>query len=122
MRHDAQGMEQRDTAGSKIRCGRTGEAAGQFQHEIRAAQKRHARAKPLVMAGERAALRERTAHQAEHEVRTALFPGESQMACVTVMEGVIFTADGADAHGETLLSEKRHGTWKNRAKSCRKAG
>ena len=118
MRHDAQGTEQRDTAGGKIRRGRTGKAAGQLQHEIRAAQKRHASTKPFVMAGERAALRERSAHQAEHEVRAALFPGECQMTCVTVVEGIIFADDGADAHGETLLSEKRHEAWRNRVKSC----
>ena len=56
MCHHAEGGEQRNAAGSEIRRGGAGEAGWQLKHNIRAVFQRRARAQPLIMPGERAAL------------------------------------------------------------------
>ena len=106
MGRHAKGGEQRHAAGGEIRRGGAGEAGRQFEHEIRAVFKRGTRAKPLVMPGERAALGERAAHQAENVIRARRLAGGAQMIGMAEVKGVIFADDGADAHGGGLLSEK----------------
>ena len=106
MRHHAEGGEQRNAAGSEIRRGGAGEAGRQLKHNIRAVFQRRARAQPLIMPGERAALGERAAHQAERIIRAGGFAGGAQMIGVAEVKGVIFADNGADAHGGGLLSGK----------------
>ena len=114
----AEGGEQRHAAGGEIRRGGAGEAGRKLEHEIRAVFKRGARAKPFIMPGERAALGERAAHQAENVIRTRRLAGGAQMIGMAEVKGVIFADDGADAHGGGLLSGKNG----RKANKARKGG
>ena len=84
-------------AGEEVRRAH-GKGRGQFEHGVRAAQKRHARARPLGEHGRLPALGEAAAQTDDQPLAVREMPRFPQMMQMPVVEGIVFGDDAGDGH------------------------